>query len=157
MRFWPCDYFLNDLAASRQETSILSLEISDKVGAQTPQTIEACTQSRFRSVAEISSCSEKLSTFSAIDMVISLLLFPSVIGIHCLLKSTLPLQDKALRGLAAQEQSSSGVAVNSSETSRGPSVVGDLCPQGISFCKKTPIDLTLKTIIRFTSSSPLHW
>lgn len=150
--------FLSTFVTRRQETFTIPLEISVNVGAKTCLTTGECTQSRFRSVAEISSDGEKLSTLALIDVVIALVLFPCILGVGliCLLKSMLSLQDRALKGFAAQERSS-GLAVDSSDASRGPITAGDFCCQGISLCKKAPIDLTLKTIVRFASSSPLHW
>lgn len=148
--------FLVAFVPSRHETSAFPPETSGNDGTQTHRMIEACSQSRFRSVAEISSSGEKLSTLTEIDMVIALLLFACIISVLWLLKFPVYLQDKALKGLAALERSSPGLAVDSSETSRGPPT-GDFCPQGIALCKKTPIDLTLKTTIRLVSSSPLNW
>lgn len=118
--------------------------------------IEACTQSRFRSVAEISSSGENLSSFAEIDMVILLLLFLCLVSVYWLLKSLVSLQDKALKGLAAQKRYSPVFAVGSSETSRGHSPAGEFFHQGIAPCKKIPIDLTLKTIVRVVSFSPLN-
>ncbi|OWM82612.1 hypothetical protein CDL15_Pgr002187 [Punica granatum] len=129
---------LSSFAAQRkhqlpgQETSTVPPDISDNMGTQTHQRIEACSLSKFRNVAEISSRSEKLSSLAAIDM------------------------DKALKGLAAQERSSSGLAIDSAETSKGPSAVGNMCAQGTTISKQVPIDLTLKTAVRVVSSSPLN-
>ncbi|KAI6706695.1 hypothetical protein NL676_009657 [Syzygium grande] len=59
------------------EDSIFSSKVAKNHGVQTQSTLERCNQSRFRTVAEISSSSEKLSGLANIDM------------------------DKALKGLAA--------------------------------------------------------
>ncbi|KAK4742831.1 hypothetical protein SAY87_000832 [Trapa incisa] len=112
----------------RQESSILPIENSENCASSQ----KTCTQSRFRSVAEISSSAENLPPLSEIDM------------------------NKALTGLLAQKHFSPVFTVDSSETSRGPSPVGEFLHYGISPCKTIPIDLTMKKIVRVVSSSPLN-
>ncbi|KAK4767420.1 hypothetical protein SAY86_015170 [Trapa natans] len=109
-----------------QESSFLPTENSEDSAAQ-----RACVQSKFRSVAEISSAGENLTSLSEIDM------------------------NKALTGLATQKLFSSVFAVGSSETSRSPMLAGELLHHDITPCKRIPIDLTMKTIVRVVSSSPL--
>ncbi|XP_030441556.2 uncharacterized protein LOC115663713 [Syzygium oleosum] len=109
------------------EDSIFSSKVAENHGVQTQSTLERCYQSRFRTVAEISSSSEKLSSLANIDM------------------------DKALKGLAAREPSShlfDGCSENFTSTSTYSG-----CSQYNIVGQKAPLDFTLKTVMRIAASS----
>ncbi|KAI6668470.1 hypothetical protein NL676_013498 [Syzygium grande] len=112
------------------EDSIFSSKVAENHGVQTQSTLERCNQSRFRTVAEISSSSEKLSGLANIDM------------------------DKALKGLAAREPSShlfDGCFENFISTSTYSG-----CSQYNIVGQKAPLDFTLKTVMRIAASSSVN-
>ncbi|KAI6678008.1 hypothetical protein NL676_038804, partial [Syzygium grande] len=115
---------LSTMATKKQTASsmdsIFSSKVAENHGVQTQSTLERCNQSRFRTVAEISSSSEKLSGLATIDM------------------------EKALKGLAAREPSShlfDGCSENFTSTSTYSG-----CSQYNIVGQKAPLDFTLKTV-----------
>ncbi|XP_031129127.1 protein downstream neighbor of Son [Ipomoea triloba] len=109
------------------------LQIPREQAAQTFSTADKCNGSTFRSVAELSLGNEKLSGLPTVDI------------------------DKALKGLVAHEPI---VASNScSEPSKNIDGHGakNLCSEFHVPCKKTPLDLTLKTTMRIVSSTSVNW
>ncbi|KAF7851982.1 hypothetical protein BT93_L1678 [Corymbia citriodora subsp. variegata] len=125
---------LSDMASrSKQhlqcpEDSTCSLKVAESHGVQTQSTLERCNQSRFRTVAEISSSSEKLSSLANIDM------------------------DKALKGLAAREPSSQ-LRGDCSENFTS----GNFCSQYNIVGQRAPLDFTLKTVMCIATTSSVNW
>ncbi|XP_056159036.1 uncharacterized protein LOC115671410 isoform X2 [Syzygium oleosum] len=113
------------------EDSIFSSKVAENHGVQTQSTLERCNQSRFRTVAEISSSSEKLSGLANIDM------------------------DKALKGLAAREPASH-LFDDCSENFTSTSTYSG-CSQYNIVGQKAPLDFTLKTVMRIAASSSVNW
>ncbi|XP_030512493.1 uncharacterized protein LOC115726660 [Rhodamnia argentea] len=110
------------------DDSMCSPKVAEDHGVQSQSTFERCNQSRFRTVAEISSSSEKLSNVVNIDM------------------------DKALKGLAAREPSSH-LPDNCSENFTSTSTyLGNFGSQYNIVGQKAPLDLTLKTVVRIATS-----
>lgn len=115
------------------EDSVCSLKVAENHGVQTQSTLERCNQSRFRTVAEISSSSEKLSGLANIDM------------------------DKALKGLAAREPSSHLPDDCSENFTSTSAYLGNFCSQFNILGQKAPLDFTLKTVMRIATSSSVNW
>ncbi|CAH9098910.1 unnamed protein product [Cuscuta epithymum] len=104
--------------------------------AKTTQTYtksDKCTESTFLNVTELSLGNEKLSGLPNLDM------------------------DKALKGFAAHEPLIvSNPCSESSKTIDGHAAK-NFCSEFHVHCKKTPLDLTLKTTMRLVASSSVSW
>ncbi|KAL6005106.1 hypothetical protein ACLOJK_005667 [Asimina triloba] len=122
-----------DGAPNADESSAASAKDSLE---NTSQKVEKCSQSIFRSVAEISLGSGALSDQTTINM------------------------DVALKGLVSRElpPTSQLLADSYGRPSAFPSKnAGNFCAElQIPGCK-TPLDFTIKTTLRLVSSSPLSW
>ncbi|XP_057999693.1 uncharacterized protein LOC110650472 isoform X3 [Hevea brasiliensis] len=131
---------LSNLAAKRQllcpENSAASSIVSKNGKVQACQTIDRCNESIFRSVTELSSNGEKSSGIALVDM------------------------DKVLKGLVAHEPpTSSGLNVYSSEKFGNCTSFhsGNFVSECIIPGQKAPLDFTLKTKMRVTSSCSVNW
>ncbi|KAG5243856.1 protein downstream neighbor [Salix suchowensis] len=115
---------LSTLVAKRQqlscpENSVASDEVLKDGVVQPRQTIEKCSQSIFRNVAQLSSSGEKSSGLAFVDM------------------------DKALKGLVAHEAPYTSGLNAASEKAGNRS--GDFCFECNIASQKAPLDFTLKT------------
>ncbi|KAJ4840091.1 hypothetical protein Tsubulata_009910 [Turnera subulata] len=132
---------LSNLAAKkkqhmRPENSFSSAEASKNETMQARQTLEKCTQSSFRTVAQLSSGGERSSGSSVVDM------------------------DKALKGLVADVPATTAdLAVNASEkfSNHASTPSGNFCSECHIPGQKAPLDFTLKTKMRVGSSSSANW
>ncbi|KAJ7971360.1 Protein downstream neighbor of Son [Quillaja saponaria] len=131
-----------NLSAQRQhktscpENASASAEVSRDSPLQSCQTIGKCSESKFRTVTELSTTGDKLSGLATIDM------------------------DKALRGLAAPEpRVSSDLAADLSGRSGDPksTFMGNFFSECQVPGQMAPLDLTLKTNMRVVSSSSVNW
>ncbi|KAJ6923929.1 hypothetical protein NC652_017293 [Populus alba x Populus x berolinensis] len=126
---------LSTLAAKRRqlscpENSVASDEVSKDGVVQPRQTIENCSQSIFRSVAQLSSSGEKSSGLAFVDM------------------------DKALKGLVAHETPYTSGLNAASEKAGNHS--GNFCSECNIAGLKAPLDFTLKTRMRVASSCSVN-
>uniref|UniRef100_A0A6N2MSK7 Protein downstream neighbor of Son n=1 Tax=Salix viminalis TaxID=40686 RepID=A0A6N2MSK7_SALVM len=126
---------LSTLVAKRQqlscpENSVASDEVLKDGVVQPRQTIEKCSQSIFRNVAQLSSSGEKSSGLAFVDM------------------------DKALKGLVAHEAPYTSGLNAASEKSGNHS--GDFCFECNIAGQKAPLDFTLKTRMRVASSCSVN-
>lgn len=96
-------------------------------------TSDKCTESTFCNVTELSLGNEKLSSLSNVDM------------------------DKALKGFAAHEPTTASNPCSESSQHTDSSGVKNLCSEFHVPCKKTPLDMTLKTTMRLVASSSVSW
>lgn len=115
---------------SRPENSVASDEVSKDGVVQPRQTIENCSQSIFRSVAQLSSSCEKSSGLAFVDM------------------------DKALKGLVAHETPYTSGLNAASEIAGNHS--GNFCSECNIAGLKAPLDFTLKTRMRVASSCSVN-
>ncbi|KAJ6382372.1 hypothetical protein OIU77_030927 [Salix suchowensis] len=126
---------LSTLVAKRQqlscpENSVASDEVLKDGVVQPRQTIEKCSQSIFRNVAQLSSSGEKSSGLAFVDM------------------------DKALKGLVAHEAPYTSGLNAASEKAGNRS--GDFCFECNIASQKAPLDFTLKTRMRVASSCSVN-
>ncbi|KAB5552901.1 hypothetical protein DKX38_010212 [Salix brachista] len=126
---------LSTLVAKRQqlscpENSVASDEVLKDGVVQPRQTIEKCSQSIFRNVAQLSSSGEKSSGLAFVDM------------------------DKALKGLVAHEVPYTSGLNAASEKAGNHS--GDFCFECNIAGQKAPLDFTLKTRMRVASSCSVN-
>ncbi|KAL6342812.1 hypothetical protein AAG906_016647 [Vitis piasezkii] len=109
------------------ENTVASAAVSKDVTRQDCGYAEKCSQSTFRSMAELSLGSERISEMAVVDM------------------------DKALKGVVACEpRAFSGLAVDSSEKFGNFTSIssGNFCSEFHIPGQKAPLDFTLKLICR---------
>lgn len=94
---------------------------------------DKCTESTFCNVTELSLGNEKLSGLSNVDM------------------------DKALKGFAAHEPTTASNPCSESSQHIDCHGMKNFCSEFHVPCKKTPLDLTLKTTMRLVASSSVSW
>ncbi|XP_061372133.1 uncharacterized protein LOC133314644 [Gastrolobium bilobum] len=127
----------NPQGISSLENSIASSEVAMDDVLQGCQANEKCSQGKFLSVAELSSAADRTSGLeAAIDM------------------------GKALRGLAAPEPCvDKGLAADSSDKcgDLSSTFTGNLFSECNIPGQKAPLDLTLKTSMRVSTSSSVNW
>ncbi|WJZ87746.1 hypothetical protein VitviT2T_007102 [Vitis vinifera] len=118
------------------ENTVASAAVSKDGTRQDCEYAEKCSQSTFRSVAELSLGSERISEMAVVDM------------------------DKALKGLVACEpRAFSGLAADSSEKFDNFTSIssGHFCSEFHIPGQKAPLDFTLKTNMQIVSSSSVNW
>ncbi|KAL6343093.1 hypothetical protein AAG906_018926 [Vitis piasezkii] len=118
------------------ENTVASAAVSKDGTRQDCEYAEKCSQSTFRSVAELSLGSERISEMAVVDM------------------------DKALKGLVACEpRAFSGLAADSSEKFGNFTSIssGHFCSEFHIPGQKAPLDFTLKTNMQIVSSSSVNW
>ncbi|XP_034679746.1 uncharacterized protein LOC117909800 [Vitis riparia] len=118
------------------ENTVVSAAVSKDGTRQDCEYAEKCSQSTFRSVAELSLGSERISEMAVVDM------------------------DKALKGLVACEpRAFSGLAADSSEKFGNFTSIssGHFCSEFHIPGQKAPLDFTLKTNMQIVSSSSVNW
>ncbi|RVW11959.1 hypothetical protein CK203_091839 [Vitis vinifera] len=118
------------------ENTVASAAVSKDGTRQDCEYAEKCSQSTFRSVAELSLGSERISEMAVVDM------------------------DKALKGLVACEpRAFSGLAADSSEKFGNFTSIssGHFCSEFHIPGQKAPLDFTLKTNMQRVSSSSVNW
>eukprot|EP00261_Vitis_vinifera_P034273 XP_019075516.1 PREDICTED: uncharacterized protein LOC100245124 [Vitis vinifera] len=117
------------------ENTVASAAVSKDGTRQDCEYAEKCSQSTFRSVAELSLGSERISEMAVVDM------------------------DKALKGLVACEpRAFSGLAADSSEKFDNFTSIssGHFCSEFHIPGQKAPLDFTLKTNMQIVSSSSVN-
>ncbi|CAL1372278.1 unnamed protein product [Linum trigynum] len=129
---------LTNLAAKRQETClerpVAHADVSTDCSRKAHQTSEKCSQSIFRTVAELSTYGKQSSGLAAVDM------------------------DKALKGLAACEPAGHS-GLNTDTSGKSGQYSDNFCSECCIPGKKPPLDFTLKTKLRLLcacSVSGLH-
>ncbi|CBI34121.3 uncharacterized protein LOC100257121 [Vitis vinifera] len=118
------------------ENTVASAAVSKDGTRQDCEYAEKCSQSTFRSVAELSLGSERISEIVSVDM------------------------DRALKGLVAREPPAfSGLAADSSEKFGNLTSIssGNFCSEFHIPGQKAPLDFTLKTNMQIVSSSSVNW
>ncbi|XP_010555843.1 PREDICTED: protein downstream neighbor of Son isoform X2 [Tarenaya hassleriana] len=116
----------------REQENAAAAEASDDAKVQAHQSIETCSQSRFRSVTELSTVGVKSSNLAAIDM------------------------NKALKALATCEPLLGRIG-ESSGKSDNPTPSGTFVSEFHVAGQNIPLDLSLKTCMRLVSTSPVNW
>ncbi|KAJ0245745.1 hypothetical protein HA466_0181680 [Hirschfeldia incana] len=126
----------NMVAIKRQqltrEDNNASTRVSDDTNTKARQANEKCSQSIFRSVTELSTRGEALSSLPDIDM------------------------SKALKGLATCVPLPVYPG-DVDEKSDSASLRGNFVPEFHVPGREIPLDLSMKTYVRLVSSSPLNW
>ncbi|KAL3535994.1 hypothetical protein ACH5RR_004455 [Cinchona calisaya] len=118
---------------SCKEDSVTSVAFCEDRTTKTCNTAEKCSDSTFRTVAELSLGGEDLSGMSNLDM------------------------DKALKGLVVNDPlTASASLAESSEITHNLKTQSSLLEYIIPG-KKIPLDLTLKTTMRVVSSTSVNW